>query len=603
MVPKIERITESYPLGEGPHWDIDSQSLYFVDCVGKNLMRYTPASQKISKASTAPKQPTFIIPVEGRKDQFIVSLDKEIAIIFWDGENDKISVVEKLCIADNPPEAPDNKFNDGKCDSSGRLWAGNSFSSMRRKVIEKSIVSGIHISNGLTFSEQAKKMYYVDSFKRTIDQFDFDVANGTITNRQVFFTLDKHSIPGFPDGMTIDNDDNLWVAIFGGSRILKIYGQKPETLLDSIEMPALEVTSMTFGGANLDELYVTTAALEFDGQKPPPPANGAIYKITGTGSKGFPIWKMNPKIERLTESITLGEAPHWDVETQSLYYVDIIGMAIYKYTPETKKSVKASVGLNQVSFIIPVEDEKNQFVVSLGRELVRIFWNSETEDIRIIEKLTEVEKSEDFIYNRFNDGKCDPSGRLWAGTLNTVAEGPLVYPPKGTLYSLDSERKITNHLKNLRIANGLAFNTKLRKMYYIDSSEGTVDQYDFDVTNGIISNRQPIFTLSKHKVTGIADGMTIDVDGNLWIAIFNGSRIIKIDPQRPETLLDTIEMPVKQITSLTFGGPDLDELYVTTGAFKIDNEELPPPDNGALYKVTNIGTKGLPAANFRLVNM
>lgn len=198
---------------------------------------------------------------------------------------------------------------------------------------------------------------------------------------------------------------------------------------------------------------------------------------------------MPPQIERLTENITLGEAPHWDDESQSLYYVDIIGMSIHKYTPSTKKYHKASVGLNQASFIIPIHGEKNQFVVSLGREIARIFWNND--DIRIIEKLAEVEKSEEFHYNRFNDGKCDSSGRLWAGTINTKSESPLVFPPRGTLYSLDKNKKIGEHLTGLRISNGLAFDEKRGKMFFIDSSKRTIDQYDIDVSGGKICKYLP----------------------------------------------------------------------------------------------------------------
>ncbi|KAJ3654213.1 hypothetical protein Zmor_013416 [Zophobas morio] len=309
------------------------------------------------------------------------------------------------------------------------------------------------------------------------------------------------------------------------------------------------------------------------------------------------------KIERLTDSVKLGEAPHWDPEAQTLYYVDILGMSIYQYEPATKKVSKASVGLNLVSFIIPVEGEKNQFIVSLGREIVRIFWNSELQDVRVIEQLAEVEQAPEFFESRFNDGKCDPLGRLWAGTFNTVSEKPLDYPPKGALYSLNSERQIQQHLKGLRLSNGIAFNIKLKAMYFIDSGKGTIDQYDFDIKAGTISKCRAIFTLSKHQISGIADGMTIDIDGNLWVAIFNGSRIIKIDPRKPETLLDSIQMPVKQITSLTFGGPNLDELYVTTGAYKLENEDLPPPENGALYRITGVGTRGLPATNFRFINI
>jgi gluconolactonase len=126
----------------------------------------------------------------------------------------------------------------------------------------------------------------------------------TKANRKVWFTLQKLSIPGIPDGMTIDSDGNLWVAVFGGGRVLKVDGSKSETLLDTIEIPAeqvialdcsvkkllsvFQVTSVAFGGKNLDELYVTTAAVEIQNKKPVRPVDGAVYKVTGTGSKGLP---------------------------------------------------------------------------------------------------------------------------------------------------------------------------------------------------------------------------------------------------------------------------------------------------------------------------
>jgi sugar lactone lactonase YvrE len=110
----------------------------------------------------------------------------------------------------------------------------------------------------------------------------------TKANRKVWFTLQKLSIPGIPDGMTIDSDGNLWVAVFGGGRVLKVDGSKSETLLDTIDIPAEQVTSVAFGGKNLDELYVTTAAVEIQNKKPVRPVDGAVYKVTGTGSKGLP---------------------------------------------------------------------------------------------------------------------------------------------------------------------------------------------------------------------------------------------------------------------------------------------------------------------------
>lgn len=275
----------------------------------------------------------------------------------------------------------------------------------------------------------------------------------------------------------------------------------------------------------------------------------------------------------------LTDCPHWDTKSQSLYFVDVTRMNIHKYSPDTKTLSGAFVGPHQVSFIIPIEGKTNQFVISQQKELTRIFWDGTDEGLVEIEILAEVENSLGTLKNRFNVGKCDPLGRLWAGkylslsnflneilgTISTVPEKPypLVYPPKGTLYCLCPEKRIKGHLNNIRVSNGIAFDAYLRKMYHIDSGNGAVNQYDFDLDKGAIgifffkfpkklilaisANRKPVFTLAKHHLVGSLDGMTIDEDENLWIAIFNSGQIIQIDPRRSETLLKIIEMPVKQV--------------------------------------------------------
>jgi gluconolactonase len=175
-----------------------------------------------------------------------------------------------------------------------------------------------------------------------------------------------------------------------------------------------------------------------------------------------------------------------------------------------------------------------------------------------------------------------------------------VKPNKGSLYSLSKQEGVKTHLTGVGISNGMAWSLDHKKFYYIDTPKGTVEEYDFDITSGTISNLQIVFSLKKHNITGALDGMTIDTDGNLWIAIFNGFRVIKIDPRRPETLLDTIPIPSKQVTSVAFGGPDLDQIYVTTASFTVDGVVLPPPHHGATYVITGSGAKGLPASNFQL---
>lgn len=117
------------------------------------------------------------------------------------------------------------------------------------------------------------------------------------------------------------------------------------------------------------------------------------------------------------------------------------------------------------------------------------------------------------------------------------------------------------------------------------------------------ANEQTVFTLEKHNISGLPDGQTIDADGNLWIAIFGGSRVIQIDPRKPEILLQTVKIPAKQVTSVAFGGPNLDELFVTTASVVTEVQEYAfdsSEGNGYTYRITGLGVKGLPGVKVKL---
>ncbi|XP_019870746.2 uncharacterized protein LOC109599228 [Aethina tumida] len=616
MAPVVERVAPSVELGEGPHWDVATQSLYYVDIFGKAIHRYVPATKKHTKAIIGTGPVSLIIPVEGQKDKYLISIGRTLAVVTWDGESDKVSDTVVLAEVDNTPDTLDNRFNDGKCDPSGRLWAGTmggepvlgqvkqekaALFTLDNKQI-KTHLTKIGISNGLAWTPDNKTMYYIDSHKGYVEQFDFDINKGTISNSKIIFTPAKHGIDGALDGMTIDTDGNLWIAIFNGYRVIQIDPRKPETLLQTIPIPAKQTTSVAFGGPNLDELYVTSASFTVGGVELPPPDHGATFKVTGTGAKGYPavnfvfkyILEMVPMIEKIAPKCTLGEGPHWDAATQSLYYVDVMKKAIHKYVPSTKKHTQVVVGPDNTSIVIPIEGKPNKFVVTTGRKLAVVTWDGQSDKISDIEVLAEATS-----VGPFNDGKCDPSGRLWAGTLGHPIDKLEVKNANGSLYSW-SNNELKAHLSGISIANGLAWSMDKTLFYYIDSSKGYVEQFDFDVKNGKISNGKVIFTLAKHGLEGILDGMTIDTNGNLWIAVFNGSCVIQIDPRKPETLLETIAMPVKQVTSVTFGGANLDELYVTSGSWSIDDEDLSAPEHGATFRITGLGVKGLTGVPVKL---
>ncbi|CAH1118002.1 unnamed protein product [Phaedon cochleariae] len=306
MAPKVERLTnvESTELGEGPHWDADTQSLYYVDIIGKSIHRYVPATQTYTKAVIdTNKNVSLIIPVRGEKNKFVVTIGRQLVLIDWDGVSKNVSIIKILYEVENDPDSLDNRINDGKCDPSGRIWAGTmgperelghfenekgSLYTFQNGQVKKHL-GKIGISNGLAWNAELKKMYYNDTLKGSIYQYDFDIEKGTIGNGKPIFTLEKmdDEIVG-ADGMTIDTDGNLWVAVFNGSKVIKIDPRKPETLLQTIPIPAKQVTSVAFGGPNLDELYVTSGKFTIDGKILPPPEHGGTYKVTGLNAKGYP---------------------------------------------------------------------------------------------------------------------------------------------------------------------------------------------------------------------------------------------------------------------------------------------------------------------------
>ncbi|RZF33538.1 hypothetical protein LSTR_LSTR008184 [Laodelphax striatellus] len=306
------------------------------------------------------------------------------------------------------------------------------------------------------------------------------------------------------------------------------------------------------------------------------------------------------KVEKISKPLTLGEGPHWDVQTQCLYYVDIKKGSILCYNRELNKNYSAVVGEGKkpVSLIIPVESQKNRFVITMKNDVVLVTWDGSSTDVTDMEVIASMEPEDNT--NRLNDGKADPQGRLWAGTMgkevvDEVTQKKGYEPDKGSLYTLHKDKSIKKQLTKLGIANGLAWTEDKKKMYYIDSLKKRVDSYDYDDETGNISNEKVVFDFIKNDLPGFPDGMTMDAEGKLFVANYGGSQVLKIDPVSGE-LLDKIPIPALNVTSVAFGGSNLDELYVTTASADkptVEGEE----NDGCLYRVTNLQTKGLTPHN------
>ncbi|XP_037818666.1 regucalcin isoform X1 [Lucilia sericata] len=308
---------------------------------------------------------------------------------------------------------------------------------------------------------------------------------------------------------------------------------------------------------------------------------------------------MSYKVEEIQGSLAdMGEGPHWDVASQNLYYVDINAGKILRYSYKENKVYKAKVeGEEYASYIIPVEGTSDQFAVGCGRRCLVVRWDGVSPTAKPISTLFEVQMGNDRNESiRLNDGKCDSKGRLFAGTMRHV--GDLYEHRWGELYKYEKGGKIDIIKSDVGISNGLTWNDKLKKFYFADTADFEVKEYDYDVNTGQININKPKITLDFRKNTTknhlLPDGMTIDTEGNIYVATFNGYAVYKINPSTGKILLE-IKIPCLHVTSVAFGGPNLDILFVTTA----NEGDLPPPC-GSVFKVTGLGVKGYPMTNVKI---
>lgn len=313
---------------------------------------------------------------------------------------------------------------------------------------------------------------------------------------------------------------------------------------------------------------------------------------------------MSLKITTVTPPVELAEGPHWDESTQALYFVDIWKSTIHRYIPESDQYTCTKIHIpgqeeKPVSLIIPVKNEKNKFVISYGADLALITWDGENDpsDYQILATAEQDGKNS----TRFNDGKCSPSGVLFAGSMAVDQEK--IPNNLGNFYSFKNlNSKLL--LKNIGISNGLAWSDDEKLFYYIDSLTYKVEGFDHDSNKAEISNRRTVFDLKQNNIEAFPDGMTIDADGNLWVACYEGSRVLKINP-KTGTLLDTISLPTPNITSVAFGGKNLDELYVTSARYETFARNIKEDDTaaGCVFKIIGTGSKGIAGASIDISNI
>jgi sugar lactone lactonase YvrE len=290
---------------------------------------------------------------------------------------------------------------------------------------------------------------------------------------------------------------------------------------------------------------------------------------------------MNWNVECVLDAkADLGEGPVWDHRTGHLWWVDSTGGSIHRYDPVSGADEQFELG-QQVGSVVPCE--AGGLIVAAQHGIFHFDAS--------VGSLTEWSNMEsDIETNRFNDGKCDPAGRFWAGTMSNDGSGS----PSGSLYRIDTDRSITRMVEDITCSNGLSWTADRKTMYYIDTPTRCVFAFDYDVETGAIENRRVAIHLPEDH--GNPDGMSIDSEGMLWVAEWEGWRVTRWNPDTVEHL-GQIDVPCARVTSCAFAGPNLDQLYITCARRGLDEEKLKQqPLAGGLF-LAKPGVTG-PEANF-----
>ncbi len=271
----------------------------------------------------------------------------------------------------------------------------------------------------------------------------------------------------------------------------------------------------------------------------------------------------------------LGEGPSWDPRTGVLVWVDITAGLVHRFDPATGRDEAFDVG-RHVGAAVPTTSGRVAFAASDGFSVL-------DPGTGRVEPIAEVEAGDP--QTRMNDGKCDPAGRFWAGTMDLDGRRPL-----GSLYRLDADHRVVRVLTHVTISNGLGWSPDGRTMYYIDSVTHGVDALDVEPETSSVSNRRRLVGFPIEW--GLPDGMTVDEEGFLWVAFWDGAAIRRIAPDG--RIASFVGFPVSRVTSCAFGGADLTDLYVTSARNGLSDAQLrSEPHAGGVFHLRP-GVRGLP---------
>lgn len=272
----------------------------------------------------------------------------------------------------------------------------------------------------------------------------------------------------------------------------------------------------------------------------------------------------------------IAESPSWDMVHHRLFWVNALDGYLYIYEPESGQNRAIVIG-EPIGCVAPCRIDSAILGLKTGIATVDL----SSGRVQFI-----VRPETHLPGNRFNDGKSDPAGRFLAGTM----DGREV-APTGSLYSLERDGKLHRLLPGISVSNGMTWSPDFKTFYYIDTPTRKVMAYDYDLTTGRIANPRIALRVA------LADGMTSDQEGRLWIALWGTAEIMIWDPKTGKTV-ETIALPAVHVTSCVFGGQNLNELYVTTAWRGADSTRLNRyPASGGLFRL-NTNVVGMPSYEF-----
>jgi len=309
-----------------------------------------------------------------------------------------------------------------------------------------------------------------------------------------------------------------------------------------------------------------------------------MVKFRAFGQTNWPQLQKNTiekyqLINVLAARSRLGEGPVWDSTHGLLYWVDIYNYRVNQFNPTTGENRFFDVSDVVGSIAIAGQDR----LIMAQRDKLA-FLNLKTGEISPI-----IPVEADMPDNRFNDGKCDFQGRFWFGSMCPgKSQGSLYrYDPDGSLYLMET---------GLTIANGLGWSPDQKTFYLTDSAQQKIYAYNFEVETGQISERRIFVDLVGESF--YPDGLTIDSEGNIWSAMWDGWCVIRFNPQGEEIL--RIPLPVQRPTSCTFGGQDLQTMYITTASVGLSEEEIQNSFYSGDLFAMQMDITGLPTYDFIL---